>query len=159
MLVSHWNIFTFHMHTCMKEFYYPIVDNKMSWSIQDTSRLCMISILMVHRKSGSPGVLWSPNMSMTLKWSLLIFSVKISPVRCDAWTNKMSCACTWCAGLNLFGFPKVLLPLWFIHSLYCCFSANYWHHKSQLDPGTDGEDKEACTFGWRLWHFQDCHHP
>lgn len=117
MLVSHWNIFAFHMHTCMKEFYYLIVDNKMSSSIQDTSRLCMISILMVCRKSGSPGVLWSPNISMTLKWSLLIFSVKISPVRCDAWTNKMSCAHTWCAGLNLFGFPKVILPLGFIHSL------------------------------------------
>lgn len=35
---------------------YLIIDNKVSASIQDTSQLCMISILMELKKNGFPGV-------------------------------------------------------------------------------------------------------
>lgn len=57
-------------------------------------------------------------------------------------------------GVNTCIMNYTFLP-WYLHSL---FSANYWHNKNQLDPGADGEDKEAAATGWRVWHFQDCHY-
>lgn len=58
-------------------------------------------------------------------------------------------------------YPLYMISVFLAHPsliLILCFSANYRHHESEMDPGTDGEDKEASASGWRVWHLQDCHH-